>query len=96
MLIIDRFEGDDDEYAIVEKSESDKVIEMIEIRRELLPKDAAEGHVLREVDGKYEVDYEETQNRIKMLGEISKGLWKKPDPSMFSFNPSIYKKKSDS
>lgn len=78
MLIIDRFEGDgEDEYAVVEKSESDKVIDMIEIERSLLPNDAKEGHVLIEIDGEYKIDYEETERRIKMLSELSKGLWEK-------------------
>lgn len=94
MLIIDRFEGDgDDEYAVVEKTENGEFIDMIEIKRSLLPEDANYGHVLIIVNGEYKIDYEETEKRIKMISEITKGLWVKPDPSKFKFNKNIYKKK---
>lgn len=94
MLIIDRFEGDgEDEYAVVEKTESGEFIDMIEIKRSLLPDDANEVHVLIEIDGEYKIDYEETEKRIKMISELSKGIWVKPDPSKFNFNKNIYKKK---
>lgn len=92
MLIIDRFEGEDIEYAVVERSEKEKVIEMINVKRNLLPPDAKPGHVLREVNGKYEVDYEETEKRLRLLSEKTKNLWVDPDPSIFKFDPTIYKK----
>ncbi|WP_223068032.1 DUF3006 domain-containing protein [Paenibacillus caui] len=70
MLIIDRFEGDDIEYAIVEKSESEVVLEMIEIKRDLLPEDARPGHVLKEDDGKYEQFETFFNKKVKNIEEI--------------------------
>jgi hypothetical protein len=80
MLIIDRFEGDDIQYAIIERSEGNEIIEMIEIRRDYLPDDANEGHVIQEINGQYQVDYEETERRRELVKEMTKNLWAKPKP----------------
>lgn len=61
MIIIDRFE---EEIAVLETDSG-----MLEIKRELLPENAAEGDVLAETDGAYIVDAEATQARRAAVRE---------------------------
>lgn len=67
-IVIDRFEGD---YAVCEK----KNREMIDIRKDSIPKEAKEGDVLYIEGNKITIDIEETQKRKKEIDELTKGLW---------------------
>jgi pyruvate kinase len=67
-VIIDRFEG---EYAVCEKEDR----EMMDIKRDSLPKEAKEGDVLYIEDDKIIVDVEETEKRKKEIEELTKDLW---------------------
>lgn len=66
--IIDRFEGD---IAVVEGE--DRV--MVEIPRNIIPKEAKEGDSILQIDGKYILDEVETQRRRKEIEALGKGLW---------------------
>jgi hypothetical protein len=55
MIIIDRFEGD---FAVLETDSG-----MIDVERNILPSDAAEGDVLRLESGVYYADPEATEAR---------------------------------
>lgn len=61
--IIDRFEG---EYAIVELENK----KMINMSKELLPKEAKEGTVLE-----IRIDFEETKAREKTIKKLYGNLW---------------------
>jgi len=67
-VIIDRFEGD---YAVCEKENC----EMIDIKRELLPKEAKENDVLDIQGDKITIDVKETEKRKKEISELTKDLW---------------------
>ncbi len=67
-VIIDRFEGD---YAVCEKEDR----EMIDIKRDCLPKEAKEGDVL-DIEGvKIAININETEKRKKDIEELTKDLW---------------------
>ncbi|MCY6372133.1 DUF3006 domain-containing protein [Clostridium ganghwense] len=65
--VIDRFE---EEFAVVELDDGG----MINIERNLVPKEAEEGYVLNMTD-KITIDYEETEKRKKEIEELTEGLW---------------------
>jgi len=67
-VVIDRFEGD---YAVCEKENR----EMIDIKRDLIPKDAKENDVLDIQGDKIAVDVEETEKRKREIEELTKDLW---------------------
>ncbi len=68
MLIIDRFE---EMYAVVEDDENDG--RMINISKELLDTDCAEGDVIVQRDGRYYPDKEKTaQRREEILQKLKK------------------------
>jgi len=67
-VVIDRFEGD---YAVCEKEDR----EMIDIKRECLPKEAKEGDVLDIEGDKIIIDQKETEKRKKEIEELTKDLW---------------------
>lgn len=67
-VIIDRFEGD---YAVCEKENC----EMIDIKRELLPKEAKENDVLDIQGDEITIDVKETEKRKKEISELTKDLW---------------------
>lgn len=74
MLIVDRIEAD---YALCETDEkSIQVIPLLE-----LPVHIAEGDVLCQNCGKWEIDAEETSRRRSQIAERSKRLRKKKDSS---------------
>jgi Protein of unknown function (DUF3006). len=66
--IIDRFEGD---YVIVE-FEGRK---MKDISKNLVVPEAKEGDVIVLVDGKYQVDHEETQKRKAEIAKLTEDMW---------------------
>jgi hypothetical protein len=67
-VVIDRFEGD---YAVCEKEDR----EMIDIKRDCLPKEAKEGDVLDIKGDKIIIDLKETEKRKKEIEELTKDLW---------------------
>jgi hypothetical protein len=67
-VVIDRFEGD---YAVCEKENR----EMIDIKRDRIPKEAKESDVLDIQDDKIEIDVNETEKRKKEIEELTKDLW---------------------
>lgn len=67
-VVIDRFEGD---YAVCEKDNR----EMIDIKRDSLPKEAKEGDVLDIEGDKIIIDLKETEKRKKDIEELTKDLW---------------------
>jgi hypothetical protein len=67
-VVIDRFEGD---YAVCEKENR----EMIDIKRESIPKEAKENDVLDIQGDKIVVDVEETEKRKREIEELTKDLW---------------------
>jgi hypothetical protein len=67
-VVIDRFEGD---YAVCEKEDR----EMIDIKRDCLPKEAKEGDVLDIEGDKIIIDVNETEKRKKEIEELTKDLW---------------------
>jgi hypothetical protein len=67
-VVIDRFEGD---YAVCEKENR----EMIDIKRELIPKEAKESDVLHIQDDKIVIDVNETEKRKKEIEELTEDLW---------------------
>jgi hypothetical protein len=67
-VIIDRFEGD---FAVCEKENR----EMIDINRDLIPKEAKESDVLDIQDDKIIIDIYETEKRKKYIEELTKDLW---------------------
>jgi pyruvate kinase len=67
-VVIDRFEG---EYAVCEKENR----EMIDVKRDSLPKEAKEGDVLNILDRSISVDVEETEKRKKEIEDLTKDLW---------------------
>ena len=67
-VIIDRFEGD---YAVCEKEDC----KMIDIKIELLPKEAKENDVLDIQGDKITIDIKETEKRKKEISELTKDLW---------------------
>lgn len=67
-VVIDRFEGD---YAVCEKENR----EMIDIKREGIPKEAKEGDVLDIKGDKIIIDVNETERRKKEIEELTKDLW---------------------
>jgi len=66
--IIDRFEGD---YAVVEFEGR----QMKDIPRSELTPGAKEGDVIFLVNGKYEVDQKETQNRKVEIAKLTENMW---------------------
>lgn len=68
-LIIDRFEG---EYAVCEKEDG----EMINIAKIYIPKNANEGDVLIEKDGKYVIDFAKTEAIKKEIRDLQNQLFK--------------------
>jgi hypothetical protein len=66
--IIDRFEGD---YAVVE-FEGRKMQDIL--RKEIVP-EAKEGDVIVLVNGKYQIDREETQRRKAEIAKLTKDIW---------------------
>jgi hypothetical protein len=67
-VVIDRFEGD---YAVCEKENR----EMIDIKKDILPKEAKENDVLDIEGDKIIIDIEETKKRKKDIEELTKDLW---------------------
>lgn len=67
-VVIDRFEGD---YAVCEKENR----EMIDIKRDQIPKEAKENDVLDIQGDKIAVDVEETEKRKREIEELTKDLW---------------------
>jgi hypothetical protein len=67
-VVIDRFEGD---YAVCEKENR----EMIDIKKDILPKEAKENDVLNIEGDKIIIDIEETKKRKKDIEELTKDLW---------------------
>lgn len=67
-VVIDRFEGD---YAICEKENR----EMIDIKKDRIPKEAKESDVLDIQGEKIIIDVEETEKRKKEIEELTKDLW---------------------
>lgn len=67
-VVIDRFEGD---YAVCEKENR----EMIDIKKDILPKEAKENDVLDIEGDKILIDIEETKKRKKDIEELTKDLW---------------------
>jgi len=67
-VIIDRFEGD---YAVCEKENH----EMIDIRKDSIPKEAKEGDVLNIDEDKITIDVFETEKRKKRIYKLAKDLW---------------------
>jgi hypothetical protein len=67
-VIIDRFEG---EYAVCEKENR----EIIDIKTEIIPKEAKEGDVLDIQGDKITIDVKETERRKKEIEELTKDLW---------------------
>lgn len=68
-LIIDRFEGD---FAVVEVDGK----EMKDISKKDIPQFAKEGDVLKQLNGKYELDVEETQRIRAEAEKMMKDMWK--------------------
>lgn len=68
MLIIDRFEGD---FAVCEETGG----EMRDIPRDKIRGKAAEGDVLYQKDGWYEVDHVATKARRKEIQDLTRGFW---------------------
>ncbi len=68
-LIIDRFEGD---FAVVEVDGK----EMRDIPKTDIPVIAREGDVLKLVNGKYEVDFEETKRLRAEVEQMMEDMWK--------------------
>ena len=66
--IIDRFEAD---YAVVEFDGR----QMKDIPKSDLVPGAKEGDVIVLVDGKYQVDREETQRRKVQIAELTENIW---------------------
>lgn len=64
-VIIDRFEGN---FAVCEKENKT----MIDIPKEILPEEAKEGDVL---NINISIDTEETENRKKIIEELTKDIW---------------------
>jgi hypothetical protein len=67
-VVIDRFEGD---YAVCEKENR----EMIDIKKDIIPKEAKENDVLDIEGDKIIIDIEETKKRKKDIEELTKDLW---------------------
>jgi hypothetical protein len=67
-VVIDRFEGD---YAVCEKENR----ETIDIKKDILPKEAKENDVLNIEGDKIIIDIEETKKRKKDIEELTKDLW---------------------
>lgn len=67
-LIIDRFEGN---FAVCE----DENKNIVNIKKEVIPKDAKEGDILVLKENKYIVDYIKTENRKKYIESLTKDLW---------------------
>jgi hypothetical protein len=59
---IDRFEGDDTIFAVCQNLDT---LEMINIPKALIPKEADYAFVLRVENGSFYVDYEETKKYVK-------------------------------
>lgn len=66
--IIDRFEGD---YAVVEFEGR----QMKDIPKKQVALEAKEGDVIVLVDGKYQVDQEETQRRKAEIAKLTEDMW---------------------
>lgn len=67
-VVIDRFEGD---YAVCEKENR----EMIDIKKDCIPKEAKESDVLDIQGDKIIIDINETEKRKKEIEELTKDLW---------------------
>jgi hypothetical protein len=67
-VVIDRFEG---EYAVCEKENR----EMIDIKRDRIPKEAKESDVLDIQGDIIIIDVKETEKRKKEIEELTKDLW---------------------
>lgn len=68
-IVIDRFEGN---FAVCEKDDRT----MINIEKNKIPSDAAEGDVLNIEGDTITVDVEETKRRKKEIEEMTRDLWK--------------------
>lgn len=68
MIIIDRFEGD---FAVVEVDGQT----MRNIPKTDIPPLAKEGDVLKSVDGRYEIDTEETKRLKSQADKLLQELW---------------------
>lgn len=67
-IIIDRFEGD---YVVCE--DDNKV--MIKIKRNILPENAKEGDVIKEVNNQLQIDIKETKARSNKIKKLMDNLW---------------------
>ncbi len=67
MLILERFE---ENTAIIEDGENH-----IKTDKSNLPKNAAEGDVLIEKNGRYEIDKNQTQKRREEILKLQNSLW---------------------
>ncbi len=68
MLSIDRFE---EEYAVIIDDEDN----CFNLSINKLPKDAKEGSIIVEVDGKYEIDYNKTNERKQRIAKLEENIW---------------------
>lgn len=67
-VVIDRFEG---HYAVCEKENR----EMIDIKRDIIPKEAKESDVLDIKGDVIVIDVNETEKRKKDIEELTKDIW---------------------
>ncbi len=67
-LIVDRFEG---EYVVCEKEDGN----MIDIKRETLPKEAKEGDILLVEGDNITIDIQATLERKERIEKLLDGLW---------------------
>ena len=67
-LIIDRFEG---EFAVCEDANKN----IVNIKREVIPKEAKEGDVLVQEKDTYVIDYNNVKARKKYIEELTNDLW---------------------
>ena len=68
LLVIDRFEG---VFAVCE----DENKNIVNIKREIVPKEAKEGDILVQEKDKYVIDYNSVKARKKYIKELTNDLW---------------------
>lgn len=67
-LVIDRFEGN---FVVCE----DENKNIVNIKKEDIPKEVKEGDILVEKNGKYVIDYVKIKDRKKYIEDLTKDLW---------------------
>ena len=83
IFVIDRFE---DNFAVCEKQDSE---ELVNIERNLIPKNAIEGMTLKKVGEKYIVDYENCIVTKKIIIDKLKNNWEKEENTEYYFVSSV-------